>query len=324
MATMNLDEVETKFRDAFEGTRITRYNQAAENPNTVGNGLCTGLCLNWARQTVVTERSRWWMLLETKDAVRAQAGFDQDRITETAQGLLDKKLAAIDKKRADASSDFFAAKNTINRKLGSGSDGVSAWDGSTDPRIRQFVAEKVEMKRTVDAECDRMTKKVQDRALHVQWHWKAFCASMVDEMKVKGTDYSDMVLEHVAAQTDYAGSEKQGGLKALFTSVVSEPSLGRGRVACVGRWEVSGKTQGHMVGVFHQTPGVYHVFDPNIGVWEFKKERLVEAAAWLFFEAYPKLGSCPDKGTYERNNKAKAEYLIFSRKAGERIEAIHL
>jgi hypothetical protein len=79
-----------------------------------------------------------------------------------------------------------------------------------------------------------------------------------------------------------------------------------------------------MVGVFHQTPGVYHVFDPNIGVWEFKKERLVEAAAWLFFEAYPKLGSCPDKGTYERNNKAKAEYLIFSRKAGERIEAIHL
>jgi hypothetical protein len=323
---MNIDEVETKFRTAFDGTRIVRYNQVAENPYTVGNGLCTGLCLNWARQTVVTERSRWWMLLDTGDAVRANAEFHQDKILQSAQAMANTKLGLIDKKRAEAKDTYFDKKNQLNKAMrGENGEGDNPWDDSTDQRVRAFVKKQDERRAQVDSECDRMAARVHDRALHVQWHWQPFCKSMQDEMKRKGTEYSDMVLEHVAPQAEYDGNQKQDGLKSVFSSLVSEKSFTTGRVACVGLWEMSGaKKQGHMIGIFHPAPKVYHVFDPNIGVWVFKNEQMEEAVSWLFFEAYPNLVDCSDKGRYEQDNTAKAEYLIFSRKSGAAIQAIDL
>jgi hypothetical protein len=319
---MIIAEVETKFRDAFAGNQIVRYNQVEANKQTVGNGLCTGLCLNWARQTIVTERSGS-MVYNSPVVVQVQREFGQAKITETMKSQEMTKLAKIDKKRQDASHVFDNARRELNKRMhGQGGwdwekEGGTAWDASPHPTVRKIVDQATERREAAMKECDLKVQALEDRARHVQWHWKVFLATMANTMKAEGTDYTDIALEHVAGQAEYAGPAKKAGLTLAFLSVVTNRSLTDGRVACVGLWEVPGtKQEGHMVAIFRKTSGVYHLFDPNIGVWEFAERPLVRAAAWLFSEAYPQLGGCADQGTYEYNNTAKAEYLIFSRKAG--------
>ena len=80
-------------------------------------------------------------------------------------------------------------------------------------------------------------------------------------------------------------------------------------------------TSGHAVAVKHVSPGLFHLFDPNFGVWELDGSGLRKAVTFIFVTAYPNyFPGGADCHAYQTENGVKGGYTIFRRKVEEEVK----
>jgi len=139
--------------------------------------------------------------------------------------------------------------------------------------------------------------------------WMYF-GKLVDEKlaaKLGAQKYSNLAVVGASQPTSY----QPNGVVAFIDTILNDKRLTAGNGALVGTYPPS-EVGGHAIAIRRLNSGDYHLFDPNLGVFEFQPENVRWAFAFLFLKGYPTLEpKTPDSKEYQVKGEVKGEYVIF-------------
>jgi hypothetical protein len=105
----------------------------------------------------------------------------------------------------------------------------------------------------------------------------------------------------------------EGGVAEVINALLTDTEFKPHRAASLAFNPPDGST-GHAVAIHRlNTGGVYHLFDPNFGVYELRQEAVSQAIIYLFVTAYPQYcsPSTSDNHPYQVGGKTRGSYTIF-------------
>ncbi len=330
--------MDPNFRTRMEGCGGAavgvRYAQADAGEEAIGEGICTGCCMDGLRRE----------LLCAKGGVlgnRFDSGVDGGMNTHYAKG---KRLHEVwdgeNRYRELYQSNWnrlAAEKQT--ELINSPKAAKVEYDTRMD-QLRAILPTLTQEKATEFENAIRQAYENSSRSAqetYDEWHRSNpqyasmtraaqlklyFAAFSRKQMKLgDAADLSDVVVKGAGKLATYSGTPNVGdgtGLYALIEAPGSDKHFRkrRGLVISVKIWF---KQDGHSIAIYWGPGDVFYLFDPNLGVYSFKSWReCTDAFCYMFREGYaPRQGVVKgrDTGDYvskDASKQAKGEYFVLA------------
>lgn len=313
------------------GSRIGDYDQMDQVGKldvglrtSVSKGFCSGVALDWIRRALLGRKTDP-VLLTMKPRHRVRAATARVLLTsDRSQGFMDaqwetqKKATKADNERVDLEAQVLLDQNEA--RFDAAIDAINALGqkraiDQTEAEERFREAER--LRNQVEAEIKANLAASQERhnaglssyksRSQVDRLWAHFAQTMDEhiragrEQRAKAgpspRPFSDLRIVKSVDTQEFAGTGKLCKilLAALPTNCAAyvsvRPALGQG--------------DGHGIAILCTNAGVYRLFEPNLGTYEFKSaESLSNALKFLFREVE----------SFEVGGKVNAAYTIFQGK----------
>ena len=325
-----------------------RFNQAeraeplpTELKETVKGGYCEGMCLDWIRRVVqgggptyqvspfdASKQPRTREQIVARETSQTQRGATawvtrykgpKDQFLQKSQSDYEAELKPVQeakeeaKKNYDALFDAYEKKREQYNKCKFASEQTSLKPEideakrSADEASAKNKALAAQVNKIINARNEEVKKTELER------FWTSY-AELMDEFVAKQRSlekreaskraFSSLTIAASVPSTEYAS------VPLGVYSLLSNPQFTATRAACLGFSKYTEKS-GHAVAVHRLNTGdKYHLFDPNLGTFEFGDSGLQEALGVIFssyYEGYTTVGG-----------KAKSDYSIFFSQQGEK------
>jgi hypothetical protein len=262
--------------------------------------MCDGATIDWIRR----------VLLGGKTEVSGNPFSNVDSEKKLKQN---KKAAALQIHAGKRAQDeYFADFETRTRGLfDRKQDEIAEAIGHPPPEITTQ-AEYDSYVEGVQAEGRRWVRENYNPTITIEnkWRqfWLAYCKK-IGRRVGKKHHLSDLTIARSKPPTIY-----NNGLNGLIRAVLPSSVLNVNQAAKVGICSPTPSTTGHAIGIHRLNTGnMYHLFDPNLGVYDLTATNLVEAIRFLFLEAYPSCTEVTEGHVYEVDGKIMGDYVIFKK-----------
>ena len=325
-----------------------RFNQATraemlptELKETVKGGYCEGMCLDWIRRVVQgggptyqvspfdpskQPRTREQIVArETSQTLRGATAWvtrykgPKDQFLQKSQSDYEAELKPVQEAKEEAWKNYEELFKVYKEKEGQYNKCKFASEQtSIKPMMdeaKQAADEALAKNKALAAQADKIiiARNEEVKKTELERFWTSY-AQLMDEFVAKQRSlekreaskraFSSLTIAASVPSTEYAS------VTLGVYSLLSNPQFTATRAACLGFSKYTGKS-GHAVAVHRLNTGdKYHLFDPNLGTFEFGDSGLQEALGVIFssyYEGYTTVGG-----------KAKSDYSIFFSQQGEK------
>ena len=276
----------------------------------VDKGMCTGLALDWIRRVLTGGKA----VTPGNPFVLDDSDPEKNILSQNAARNLNqyKKGAYFQLTSGMQSKDIFYAD--FKKKQ------TQLFDAKQD-QVNQYITQ---LGASAVDQNDYDTKVSKIKAAFDKWQIEKYKPMVTAENQLK------LFWEHYC-RTSTVGKHEQHRLSNL-TVVASSTSkrytgglieflpiaikaIGENQAANVGIGPPILAESGHAIGIHRLNTGMYHLFEPNFGVYDMTQGNLFKGLLFLFAKAYPDSEGIEGDGhAYEIGGIVEGDYVIFARK----------
>jgi hypothetical protein len=276
------------------------FRQTDAGDALIGEGICTGCCINWLRRELICDKGGVpGNRFDPGEPGGMQTHYKTGKVLQDA---FEKESKFVPK--YDYAKDLKAGakyKNSVAQAHNAFHTGSQTQEDLSQTNLV--------VKQAGEAYKGYLGKPHYENKSRTK-QLRHFFA----DAKADAPELGDVAVVGGVKLATYTGVGEGTGLDNLIDTIGRDDDFGkrRGVVISLKIWF---KKTGHSVAIYYGVGNMFYLFDPNLGVYLFRKwEDCKKAFCYSFREGYAPSKDSTDKrdtGNYVVNNEVKGEYFIL-------------